>query len=253
MKRVILSGCNGNMGKTITQCMRTRDDCTIVAGIDLHTEIECGFPVFSNVADCNVEADVLVDFSHPAALSSLLNYAVEKNLPFVIATTGISGDGVEKIKAASEKIPIFFTANMSIGVNLMVELAKKAASILQNKNFDIEIIEKHHNQKIDAPSGTALMLADAISAAVAQKPQYVYDRHSVRKKREPNEIGIHSVRGGTIAGEHEVLFAGEDEILSISHTATSKKVFAVGAINAAMFLTKQTPGLYNMADMIKVG
>ena len=249
MRRIILSGCNGKMGRNIVAQIREREDCVEVAGIDRNPISSDGFPVFTSPSECAVEADVLIDFSHPSILEGLLGYVVERHLPAVIATTGFSPDQIEAIHAASQTVPIFFTANMSLGVNLLVELAKKAAKTLGGK-FDIEIIEKHHNQKLDAPSGTALMLADAISSVLPEPSHYIYDRHAVRKKREKNEIGIHAVRGGTIVGEHEILFAGQDEMLSLSHTALNKGVFAAGAINAALFLCDKQEGLYHMGDLL---
>ena len=249
MKRILLSGCNGKMGRIIAGCVRERKDCTIVAGIDPCGRPFDGFPVFTAPADCAVKADVIIDFSHPNALEPLLQYAASTHIPAVIATTGLSEAQVALIREMSASVPLFFTANMSLGVNLLMELAKKAAAVLGGQ-FDIEIIEKHHNQKIDAPSGTALMLADAISDVLKKRPQYVYDRHAVREKRTKNEIGIHAVRGGTIVGEHEVLFAGHDEVLTLSHSAMSKEVFATGSINAALFLCGQLNGLYNMGDLV---
>lgn len=249
MTRIILSGCNGVMGRVISASIRERGDCTIVAGIDKNTDMNEGFHVFEKAGECSVPADVIIDFSHPLALDSLLAKAIERELPVVIATTGLGGGQIEQIHAAAKKIPVFFSFNMSLGVNLMVELAKTAARVL-GSDFDIEIIEKHHNKKIDAPSGTALMLADGVSTVFADEPQYTYNRHSQRKPRSKSEIGIHSVRGGTIVGEHEIVFAGKDEIVTISHSARSKQVFATGAINAAIFLAGQKPGLYNMADLI---
>ena len=236
----------------ITACAKERDDCEIVAGIDPVQQSAGGFPVFSSPALCTVEADVVVDFSHPGALTPLLDYAVAQKLPIVVATTGLSPQQISQIEAAAKVIPVFFTANMSLGVNLLAELAKKAAAVLGGQ-FDIEIIEKHHNQKIDAPSGTALLLADEIATALTDMPKYVYDRHAVRKKRDKNEIGIHAIRGGTIVGEHEVLFAGRDEILSLTHCATSKEVFATGSLNAAMFICSRPAGLYNMGSLVELG
>lgn len=249
MKRIILSGCNGQMGRMIAACVKERDDCTIVAGIDISGQGDSAFPVFTTPSQCEVAADVIIDFSHPNALASLLTYAANRRMPAVIATTGLSAEQVASIQAAAANVPLFFTANMSLGVNLLCELAKKAASVL-GRQFDIEIIEKHHNRKIDAPSGTALMLADEIASVLPDPSQYVYDRHSVRKKREKNEIGMHAIRGGTIVGEHEILFAGRDELLSLTHTALSKEVFATGSINAALFLCDKPNGLYNMGDLV---
>lgn len=249
MISILLSGCNGKMGRVIAKAIAERDDCKVVAGIDLNTDASMGFPVFANVAECSVDADVIIDFSHPSVTIPLLDWACEKGIPVMAATTGLGKEQLDAINAASQKIPVFFSANMSLGISLLTELAKKAARVLGN-DFDIEIIEKHHNQKVDAPSGTALMLADAISKELPQEPQYVYDRHSRRAKRSKNEIGIHAIRGGTIVGEHDILFAGHDETITLSHSATSKEVFGTGAINAALFLAGKKPGLYNMADLV---
>jgi 4-hydroxy-tetrahydrodipicolinate reductase len=237
------------MGRMIARCVSQREDCVIVAGIDPAAGSDLGFPVYADAAACDVPADVIIDFSHPAALEGLLAMALARKIPAVIATTGLNPEQVEKIKAAAKSIPVFFTANMSLGVNLMLELARAATRVL-GADFDVEIVEKHHNQKIDAPSGTALMLADGISDAADSPMQYVYDRHSQRKKRQKNEIGLHAVRGGTIVGEHDILFAGRDEVLTISHSAMSKEVFATGAIRAALFLREQKAGLYSMKDMM---
>jgi 4-hydroxy-tetrahydrodipicolinate reductase len=249
MIRIILSGCNGKMGRVITQCAAMRDDCAVVAGIDVDPAMNSGYPVFSEPAACNVEGDVVVDFSHPSALSGLLAFARGRELPVVVATTGLSETQVVEIRAAAAVVPVFYSANMSLGVNLMRELARLAAKVLGG-SFDIEIVEKHHNQKIDAPSGTALMLADTIGGVLLEPPVYVYDRHTGRGKRTRAEIGIHAVRGGTITGEHDVIFAGRDEVLTISHSASSKEVFATGSLSAALFLKDKPAGLYDMADLI---
>ena len=250
MKKIVLSGCNGVMGREISACVKGREDCTIVAGIDLHTDLPNDFPVVTKPEDIPCDADVVIDFSHPSVLSPLLDYALKKNLPVVLCTTGYSKDQVEELKKASEQIPVFYSRNMSLGINLLIELCKKAAFVLGDQ-FDIEVIEKHHNKKIDAPSGTALMIADHISSVMPEEMRYVYDRHSQRKKREKQEIGLHAVRGGTIVGEHEVVFAGHHEVLSISHSAQSKEVFATGSINAAVYLANQPAGLYDMSDLLK--
>lgn len=249
MTKIVISGANGKMGKVIARSVAERTDCEVVAGIDLYTAGVHEFPVVATPAEYQGEADVLIDFSNPALLDSLLDYAKERKLPIVIATTGYSQDQIAKIKETAAEIPVFFSFNMSLGVNLLVNLAKKATELLGGQ-FDIEIIEKHHNQKIDAPSGTALMIADGINEVLDGKMRYEYDRHAKREKRTKNEIGIHAVRGGTIVGEHEVIFAGHDEVLSISHQAMSKEIFAVGSINAAVFLAKQAPGLYDMSKML---
>ena len=248
MVSILLSGAGGKMGQVITRSVCERSDCRIAAGIDIHP-LDCGYPIFSAPDQCDVPCDVIIDFSHPSVTMPLLAYAVKNHIPAVIATTGLSPEQIEAIHQAAKEIPVFFSANMSLGVSLLTELAKKAAKVLGN-DFDIEIVEKHHNRKVDAPSGTALMLADAISEELEQVPQYTYDRHSRRAARSKNEIGIHSVRGGTIVGEHEIIFAGHDEILSLSHTAMSKEIFATGAINAALFLANCQPGLYNMGDLV---
>lgn len=249
MLRIILSGCNGKVGHVISQMVSERRDCVIVAGFDMNDVAYYPYPVFRDPQYFEGNADVIIDFSHPSFLSNLISFARERKIPAVIATTGLTGEQVEMLRAASKDIPVFFTANMSLGINLLLDLCKKAASVL-GSSFDIEIVEMHHNQKIDAPSGTALLLADGISSVLPQEPQYVYDRHSQRRKRDKNEIGIHAVRGGTIAGEHEVIFAGADEVITLKHSAASKQVFATGAINAALFLAKQKPGLYNMGDLV---
>jgi 4-hydroxy-tetrahydrodipicolinate reductase len=249
MKRIILSGCNGKMGHVISEAVLERHDCVIISGFDISTETAEEYPVLSDPSKFEGVADVIIDFSHPVFLAKLLAFVATRKIPAVIATTGLSSSQIDQLKETSKSVPIFFSANMSLGINLINELAKKAAAVLRD-SFDIEILEMHHNQKLDAPSGTALMIADSISSVLRQKPQYIYDRHSVRRKREKNEIGIHAVRGGTIVGEHEVIFAGNDEVITIRHSAMSKHVFATGAINAALFLCEQKPGLYDMGDLV---
>ncbi|HHV32589.1 MAG: 4-hydroxy-tetrahydrodipicolinate reductase [Ruminococcaceae bacterium] len=250
MIRIILSGCNGKMGRVITDCAAQSKDCRIVCGIDKNQSVQNDYPVYSNPSEITETADVIIDFSHPALLSSLLDYALSRQVPIVLCTTGYDKDQVKQVEQAAEKIPVFYSRNMSLGVNLLIELSRKAAQVL-GKDFDIEIIEQHHNQKVDAPSGTALMIADEISSVREGATHYMYDRHSQRKKRDPSEIGIHSVRGGTIVGEHEVIFAGQQEVITLSHSAQSKEIFANGAINAAHFLVKQPAGLYQMSDLLR--
>lgn len=249
MTNIILSGCNGKMGKVITACVNNNNDCRIVAGVDINTDVLSSYPVYSSFSQITEDADVIIDFSHPSVLSDLITFAKDNNLPLVLATTGFSASQTEQIKAASKEIPLFFTFNMSLGVNLLVALSKKAAEVLDG-NFDIEIVEKHHNQKVDAPSGTAIMLAEAINETLDNKMMYEYDRHSKREKRPQNEIGIHSVRGGNIVGEHEVIFAGHDEVITLAHRATSKEVFAVGALKAALYMKGKENGLYDMNNVI---
>ena len=248
MIRAILCGASGKMGGFVASAAENDSEISIVAGVD---KVNSGekFPVFSSFADINLDADIIIDFSNVALLDSMLDYALSQNIPLVIATTGYTEEQTGKIKKASEKIPVFFTFNMSVGVNLIAALAKKAASILGD-GFDIEIIEQHHNQKIYAPSGTAIMLANAVNSVFNDSLNYEYDRHSVRRKRPKNEIGIHSVRGGTIVGKHDVIFAGHDEVITISHEAQSKEVFAVGAVRAAKFLYGKKAGLYDMNSMM---
>lgn len=253
MSGILLSGCAGKMGKVITAAVEKCDDLQIVGGIDLFTDCGADYPVFASPAEITTEVlnatDVIVDFSNPSALPGLIEFAVKASKPAVIATTGLDEARISLLRSASVKIPVFFSANMSLGVSLIAELAQKAAKVLGD-DFDIEIVEMHHNQKIDAPSGTALMLADGIKEALDTDIHYEYDRHSKREKRTKTEIGIHSVRGGTITGEHEIIFAGHDEIIKISHSARSKELFATGAINAARFLCGKSAGLYGMKELI---
>lgn len=250
MTRIILTGCCGKMGHVIQSIVSTRNDCEIVAGVDVYDSKDCDFPVYSSISEVEQEADALIDFSNPSLLDSILEYGKSTNTSLVIATTGYDDCQKKQIELASKECAVFFTYNYSMGVNLLASLAKKAVEVLGD-GFDIEIIEKHHNQKIDAPSGTALMLADAINEEVDNRMKYEYDRHSKREKRTKNEIGIHAVRGGTIVGEHEIIFAGRDEIITLSHSARSKEIFAVGAVNAAVFMTGKECGMYDMSQLIK--
>lgn len=250
MIKILMNGCNGKMGQVITKIVADTDDCEIVGGVDINDNIKNTYPVYKSITDFEGKADVIIDFSHPSTLTSVLDYAKASQTPAIICTTGLSAEQRQEIVDASKDVAMFFSANMSLGVNLIIDLVTKAAKILEN-NFDIEIIEKHHNQKIDAPSGTALAIADAIADAITNEAEYTYDRHSVRKKRSKNEIGIHSLRGGSIVGEHSVIFAGQDEVIEIKHQATSKEVFAVGAVSAAKFLAGKPAGMYEMKDLIK--
>lgn len=249
MTQILLCGSEGKMGRAVKAAAQDSDVC-IAACVDPFLKGKECENCFSSFSQIDKGYDCIIDFSHPSLTDDLLAYAKRTKTPAVICTTGLSDEQIAEIHKTSQDVAIFFSANMSLGVNLLLELCKKAAQILGD-GFDIEIIEKHHNQKVDAPSGTALMLANGINEACSEKYNYVYDRQSVRKKREKTEIGIHAVRGGNIVGEHEVIFAGHDECISLKHAAASKEVFAVGAINAARFLKGKSAGMYSMKDMIK--
>ncbi len=249
MIKIMLCGCNGKMGYAISKLVENQKDSEIICGVDINTTKNFSYPVFKSCDEFDGKADVIIDFSHPSCTDSVISYAVKTKTPAVIATTGLAKEQISNLENCSKEVPLFFSANMSLGVNLIINLVSQASKLLQ-ENFDIEIIEKHHNQKIDAPSGTALAIADAISNSVDFETEYVYDRHSVRKKRGAKEIGIHAVRGGNIVGEHSVIFAGTDEVVEIKHQATSKEVFAVGAVKAAKFLYNKPNGLYSMTDLI---
>lgn len=250
MINILLTGCNGRMGKAVAQSVSNNENYSIVAGVDVNSsKIGGDFPTFMNPDDFAGQCDVIVDFSFHTATEGFLNYAVSKNIPIVVATTGHTSEETEYIKKAAEKIPVFYSRNMSLGINLIIALAKKACSSL-GTSFDIEIIEKHHNQKLDAPSGTALMIADALKETRDCDTEYVYNRQPVKQKRKETEIGIHAVRGGTIVGEHEVIFAGKDEVITLSHSAASRDVFAEGAVRAAQFIIGKAPGLYDMNDIV---
>ena len=250
MVRIIMHGCNGKMGQVITRLAAEDGNCQIVAGIDTFRGIENTYPVFDNLKDCDVEADVVIDVSNAKAVDGLLEACCEKKLPVVLCTTGLSEEQLQKVEDAAKETAVLKSANMSLGINLLMRLLKDAAKVLAPAGYDIEIVEKHHNKKVDAPSGTALALADAINET--QDPQYAYcfDRSQERKPREKREIGISAVRGGTIVGEHEVLFAGEDEVIEFKHTAYSKAVFGKGALEAAKFLAGKPAGRYEMSDVI---
>ena len=251
MVRAIMHGCNGKMGQTITTMCKEDAEIEIVAGIDLYDGIKNDYPVFKNSSLCDVKADVIIDFSHAKAVDDLLVYSAEKNVPVVLCTTGLSEAQLAEAKKVSEKTAVLKSANMSLGINMLMELLKKAALTLAPAGFDMEIVEKHHNQKLDAPSGTALALADSMNEALENKYEYTYDRSKERKKRDKYEIGISAVRGGNIVGEHEVIFAGQDEVIEFKHTAYSKAVFAKGAVQAAKFLAGKPAGFYDMSDVIR--
>ena len=251
MLRLILSGCNGRMGRAVEHLCAAQPDLEIAAGFDLLGTGVRDFPVFSSPAEFHGQADAVIDFSSPAALPALLDFCTARRVPVVLATTGYSQEQLAAIDRAAERIPVFRSANMSVGVNVLLALVRQATAALGG-DYDIEIVEKHHNKKVDAPSGTALMLADAAASALPCQPDYVYDRHSVRRARAKEEIGICSVRGGGIVGDHDVLFAGENEVITLSHSAMSREVFASGAIRAARFLSGvASPGLYSMTDLVQ--
>ncbi|MBP3475652.1 MAG: 4-hydroxy-tetrahydrodipicolinate reductase [Lachnospiraceae bacterium] len=250
MVKVIMHGCNGKMGQTIAGLIAADEEIELVAGVDAFDAGKNQFPVFKSIAECTVEADAVIDFSAAPAVDGLLDYCVAKNLPCVLCTTGLSEAQLAKVKEASEKVAILKSANMSLGINMLLKLLKEATGILAPAGFDIEIVEKHHNQKVDAPSGTALALADSINEELDNSYQYVYDRSQVREKRTQKEIGISAVRGGTIVGDHDVVFAGADEVITFSHRAYSKAVFGKGAIQAAKFLAGKPAGMYDMSDVI---
>lgn len=247
MIKILLSGCFGRMGSAVISAARENGKIEIISGVDI-TEGESSFPVYKSIFDNAEVPDVIIDFSHHSALPGILNYAEKNNVPVVIATTGHNTEETKLMEDASERIPVFFSRNMSIGVNLLIALSRKASEFL-GLDYDVEIIEKHHRNKLDAPSGTALMIADAI-AETREDTSYVYDRHDRREKRSSEEIGIHAVRGGSIIGEHEVIFAGKDEVITISHSAASRSLFAAGAIKAAEFIIGKEPKLYSMDDML---
>ena len=250
VRKIIISGCNGRMGRVVESICEADPDVSVVAGFDVSLESRA-FPVFVSPANFTGEADAVIDFSSPAALDGLLAFALERKVPLVLATTGYSDEQLARIDEASKRIPIFRSANMSLGINVLLELVKKAAAVLGD-SYDIEIVEKHHNRKVDAPSGTALMIADAAASALNFKPEYVYERHSVRQSRDKKEIGISAVRGGTIVGIHEIMFAGRDEIIEIKHTAMSREIFANGAVKAAKFLAGMSkPGMYDMSMLVE--
>lgn len=253
MVRIIMHGCNGHMGQVITGIVKEDPDAEIVAGIDLRNDRDNGYPVFQSIKDCTVEADAVIDFASPKATDALIDYCEEKKIPVVVCTTGLSPEQLEKIKEASKNVAVLKSANMSLGVNTLLKLLADAARVLAPAGFDMEIVEKHHKHKLDAPSGTALAMADSLNEAMGNTYTYTFDRSDRRQERNPNEIGISAVRGGNIVGEHEVIFAGLDEVIEFKHTAYSKAVFAKGAVSAAKFLKGKSAGYYDMSDVIKEG
>lgn len=252
MVRAIMHGCNGKMGRVITGLIRDDDAIEIVAGIDTYTGTANDYPVFESIEACDVEADVVIDFSNASAVDHLLDYCAKKKLPVVLCTTGLSEEQLRKVEETAEQTAVLKSANMSLGINLLLKLLQNAAKVLGPAGFDIELVERHHNQKVDAPSGTALALADSVNEALDNQYTYVFDRSQVRQKRGEKEIGISAVRGGTIVGDHEVIFAGADEVIEFKHTAYSKAVFGKGAVEAAKFLAEKKAGKYDMSDVIQL-
>lgn len=251
MIKVIMYGCNGKMGQVITEIIQDSEDIEIVAGVDVYDVQKNDYPVYKSIWDCDVQADVIIDFSNAAAVDELLKYCEEKAMPVVLCTTGLSEEQLNRVSRVSEKTAVLKSANMSLGINTLLDLLQSAAKVLSPAGFDIEIVERHHNQKVDAPSGTALAMADSINEALEHSFDYKLDRSGERKKRQKNEIGIQAVRGGNIVGEHEVIFAGTDEVIEFKHTAYSKAVFAKGAVEAARFLAGKPAGMYDMHDVIR--
>ena len=251
MVKAIMHGCNGRMGTIISEICEKDDDIIVVAGVDPTGKGRFSYPVFYSISDCDVEADVLIDFSTASVIDKLLDYCVAKKVPCVLCTTGLSEEQLKKVEEASKEVAILKSANMSLGINTLLKLLKDAAAVLAPAGFDIEIVEKHHNLKVDAPSGTALALADSINEEFDNEYEYIYDRSQKREKRSKKEIGISAVRGGTIVGDHDVIFAGVDEVITFSHTAYSKAVFGKGAVQAAKFLAGKPAGYYNMSHVIE--
>ena len=250
MVDIIMHGCNGKMGQVITGIVAGDEDARIVAGIDPYDGIVNTYPVYKSIEECDVKADVIIDFSSAKSVDALLDYSAARNIPLVLCTTGLSEEQLNKVNETSEKVAILRSANMSLGINTLFKVLQMISPLLSEAGFDIEIVEKHHHLKVDAPSGTALALADVINDSLKEKFNYKFDRSSDRIRRPKNEIGISAVRGGTIVGEHEVIFAGEDEVIEVKHTAYSKAVFAKGAVEAAKFLKGQSAGLYTMKEVI---
>ncbi|HOO27386.1 MAG TPA: 4-hydroxy-tetrahydrodipicolinate reductase [Lachnospiraceae bacterium] len=250
MVNIIMHGCNGRMGQMITNIAAEDPQICITAGVDINNVQKNEYPVFQTISDCTVEADAVVDFGAAAAVDGLLNWCAEKQVPVVVCTTGLSEEQLAHLEAVSKQVAVLRSANMSLGINMLMKLLKEAANTLAGAGFDIEIVEKHHKMKLDAPSGTALALADSINEARDHEYTYVYDRSQVRQKRGEKELGISAVRGGSIVGEHEVIFAGQDEVVTFTHTAYSRAIFGKGAVQAAKFLKGKPAGLYDMSDVI---
>ena len=251
MVKMIMHGCNGRMGHVIVDLCKEDQEIQVVAGVDAFGENTYDFPVFKSLSECNVDADVIVDFSNASAVDGLLDYCVAKAIPVVLCSTGLSAEQLDKVKEASAKVAVLKSANMSVGINVLIKVLKEVSPLFAAAGFDIEIVEKHHNQKLDAPSGTAIALADSINESLNNEYEYVNDRSTRREKRPVKEIGISAVRGGTIVGDHDVIFAGHDEVVTLSHRAYSRAIFGKGAIQAAKFLAGKSAGMYDMSDVLK--
>lgn len=250
MVRIVMHGCNGKMGQVISKIVEEDPNTEMVAGIDVFDDGHNSYPVFKNISELNIQADCIIDFSTASAVDGLLDYCVNNNVPCVLCTTGLSEAQLERVSMASKNVAILKSANMSLGINLLLKILKDAAAVLVPAGFDIEIVEKHHNLKLDSPSGTALALADSINEEFDNEYEYVFDRSQRREKRPAKEIGISAVRGGTIVGDHDVIFAGNDEVITFSHTAYSKAIFGKGAVSAAKFLAGKPAGMYDMSNVI---
>ena len=250
MVKIIMHGCNGHMGQVISDIVEKDPDAEIVAGIDIADQGKNSYPVFTDIDACQVEADAIIDFSSAKATDKLLEYSAARQIPVVLCSTGLSQEQLAKVEETSRKVAVLKSANMSLGINTLLKLVQDAAKVLATAGFDMEIVEKHHRLKVDAPSGTALALADSINEAMDNQYHYVYDRSQKREKRDDKEIGISAVRGGTIVGEHEIIFAGQDEVIEFKHTAYSKAIFGKGAVEAAKFLAGKPAGRYDMSDVI---
>lgn len=249
MINILLCGCNGKMGQMISRTVENYNDLKISCGVDKNTKENFQYPVYCDIENCKIDFDVILDFSRPDSLDKLLPYALKNKKPIVLCTTGYTNEQIEQINKASNQIPVFRSANMSIGINVLNNVLKKISSLLY-EDFDIEIVEKHHNQKVDSPSGTALLLGDTIKNSINDNLEYKFGREG-SSKRDKKEIGVHSIRGGSIVGEHEIIFAGKDEIIELKHTALSREVFAIGALKACKFMNNKNAGLYSMDDVIK--
>lgn len=251
MVKIIMHGCCGHMGQVISQIVKEDSEAVIVAGIDPFDNGKMEYPVYKSLEDCKEDADVVIDFASVKAEDALLDYCAEHKLPVVVCTTGLSAEQNQKVKETAKETAVLKSANMSLGINTLMNLLQSAAKVLAEAGFDMEVVEKHHKHKLDAPSGTALALADSMNEALGNIYHYTYDRSDRREERDPKEIGISAVRGGNIVGEHEVIFAGVDEVIEFKHTAYSKAVFGKGAVQAAKFLAGKENGLYDMHDVIK--